>query len=334
MVGERRVAFADKVREKYAICHPLWCEGKRLLISTNLRDVLRRFRHTAEARLLWVDAICINQEDHAERAAQVILMPKIYHSASQVLYWLGEEDERTSDAVNLLRLLAEIGRKVALKQEDLPKQNALLDGSTCKKLSLPPFPSSPWEALMRFFERPVFRRVWIIQELAVAPKVVTCCGSIVDLEFRDIVDGATFINDSSWIYPIDIKYGSGTNMTTYILRAFSIRHQWMMREPGMTKGILIQNARNSEASDPRDKVYALLGLANDHSHRHTHDLYYGNDFNLDFLRAAGFEAERTSTGGLNIRGKASNEAAQERDTSHEEHDQKHGIFFQCCGRCI
>ena len=61
---------------------------------------------------------------------------------------------------------------------------------------------------------------------------------IIDLELRDIVDGATFINDCSWIYPMDIKYGSGTNMTTYILRAFSIRHQWMMREPGMTKECL------------------------------------------------------------------------------------------------
>ncbi|MCJ1248448.1 hypothetical protein MMC30_005666 [Trapelia coarctata] len=326
VVGGRRVAFTDEIREKYTVCHPLWCEGKRLLISTNLRDALRRFRHTTEARLLWVDAICINQEDHAERAAQVILMPKIYHSASQVLYWLGEEDEQTTDAVNLLRLLADVGRKVMAKPEDLPTRDALLDGSA-SKLGLPPFPSSPWKALIRFFERPVFRRVWIIQELAVAPKILVCCGPIVDLDFRDIIDGATFVNASSWIYPMDAEYGSGTNMTTYILKAFSIKHQWIMREPGVTKGCLIQIARNFEATDPRDKVYALLGLVNDYAHRHTHDLYHGNDFSLDFLRAAGFEAERTSAGGLNIRGKASGEGAQERERGDEEHDRKYGEFF-------
>lgn len=325
VIGGRRVAFTDEIQEKYSVRHPLWCEGKRLLIATNLRDALRRFRHSTDPRLLWVDAICINQEDHAERAAQVLLMPKIYHNAGQVLYWLGEEDEGTCDAVKLLKQLTDEGARVMYNPAHLPTRESLLDGSACQRLGLPPFPSSAWEGLARFFERPVFRRVWIIQELAVAPIIVACCGSIVDINLRDIIDAAVFINACNWIYPLDAQYGSGTNMTTFIVKAFSIKKDWALRKSGMKRD-LIQKARTFEASDPRDKVFALLGLINDYAHRHTHDLYHGSDFTLDFLHQAGLQAERTSDGGIHIRGNPNSEAAQKREKEEAAVRQKFDDF--------
>jgi hypothetical protein len=80
-VAGRRIPITDEIRSKYAIRHLIWCDGKRLLISTNLRDALRSLRHPSNPLRLWVDALCINQDDYDERANQVVLMQRIYHNA-------------------------------------------------------------------------------------------------------------------------------------------------------------------------------------------------------------------------------------------------------------
>lgn len=59
-------------------------------ITPNLYRALRRLRRTSQVRTLWVDAVCINQADTAERASQVSIMGEIYGQASNVLIWLGE----------------------------------------------------------------------------------------------------------------------------------------------------------------------------------------------------------------------------------------------------
>jgi hypothetical protein len=64
-------------------------DGKPFLVTSNLNDALRRLRHPDESRTLWVDAICINQQDNTERSQQVGLMRRIYNQASKVVIWLG-----------------------------------------------------------------------------------------------------------------------------------------------------------------------------------------------------------------------------------------------------
>jgi hypothetical protein len=64
---------------------------KMMKITPNLAEALRRLRHTDQPRTLWVDQICMNQNDDQEKAQQVSMMARIYESAKQVLVWLGEE---------------------------------------------------------------------------------------------------------------------------------------------------------------------------------------------------------------------------------------------------
>lgn len=59
--------------------------------------------------LIWVDALCINQDDLAERGSQISIMNLIYQSAQKVLVWLGEADESTSDAFDLIVELDKLG---------------------------------------------------------------------------------------------------------------------------------------------------------------------------------------------------------------------------------
>jgi hypothetical protein len=64
-------------------------DEKPFLVTSNLNDALRRLRQPDESRILWVDAICINQQDDTERSQQVGLMRRIYNQASKVVIWLG-----------------------------------------------------------------------------------------------------------------------------------------------------------------------------------------------------------------------------------------------------
>lgn len=73
-------------------------EEQKLRITTNLYEALVRLRDRSFERIIWIDAICINQEDKKEQAQQVQLMAMIYSKAHRVLVWLGEAADDTEGA--------------------------------------------------------------------------------------------------------------------------------------------------------------------------------------------------------------------------------------------
>jgi hypothetical protein len=81
-------------------------DGKRLHIKPNLEAALREFRrphhlsqNDKEHRTLWIDAICINQEDLEERNHQVSFICRIYSLSKDLVVWLGEEDQASRIAI-------------------------------------------------------------------------------------------------------------------------------------------------------------------------------------------------------------------------------------------
>jgi hypothetical protein len=72
-------------------------DERYLAVTTNLLAALHQLRNPTFPRILWVDAICINQDDLAERAEQVNFMATIYVCASQVLVWLGNTPDNSSE---------------------------------------------------------------------------------------------------------------------------------------------------------------------------------------------------------------------------------------------
>ncbi|KAF4633367.1 hypothetical protein G7Y89_g4750 [Cudoniella acicularis] len=85
--------------------HKAICSKKSIGITANLDGALRRLRHSKNIRHLWVDAICINQDDKAEKAVQVNMMQEIYENAKQVNVWLGEPSGKDELAFTSLRHL-------------------------------------------------------------------------------------------------------------------------------------------------------------------------------------------------------------------------------------
>lgn len=93
---------------KPARTHTIICSGVKLPLTSSLYHALRRVRLPLKSRRVWVDQICIDQDDLDERSQQVQFMNAIYRKASMVLVWLGEdENDEASAAFQLVEELAE-----------------------------------------------------------------------------------------------------------------------------------------------------------------------------------------------------------------------------------
>lgn len=69
--------------------------------------MLHRLRDTEDRRLLWIDAICINQQCDKEKTSQVKIMGQIYRNAARVIVWLGDETEDTKEAFDMMQMLSD-----------------------------------------------------------------------------------------------------------------------------------------------------------------------------------------------------------------------------------
>jgi len=102
----------------------IFCEEKNLPVTQTCAAAVSRLRRTATSRLLWIDAICIDQSSIPERNIQVQLMGEIYQRATQVLIWLGENTHETQDVLEYLRKAAQLehpkyaGRLASLSSQD------------------------------------------------------------------------------------------------------------------------------------------------------------------------------------------------------------------------
>lgn len=84
---------------------PIYCDGKVLFVTKSCEGALRRLIYGKSSRLIWVDAICINQQDTQERNQQVSMMGDIYRKAEHVNVWLGPGTAATDAALTELMSL-------------------------------------------------------------------------------------------------------------------------------------------------------------------------------------------------------------------------------------
>lgn len=225
-------------------------------IGVNLYAALKRLRLESQVRTLWADAICINQHEELseEKSSQILLMKCIFQGGQRTLVWLGEHDGKTALAFQIIQFLSEYVEEnpsASVKEECWQELRRIMLGKS-------PIPSHPfgqiwarWQrikavsALTSIFERSWFRRVWVIQELAVSKHVLLVCG-IHTVEW-DTVELAYHVAGSKW----------GTNDC---LNMLSEQRRIYQRDQPQELAHLILSAASSEATDPRDRIYGMLGL--------------------------------------------------------------------------
>ena len=215
---------------------------KRITITSNLQVALLRMRSTERTRIFWIDQVCINQDDGRERSSQVSRMGAIYSSAFQVSIWIGEEDEDAQLAFRFLPIMLSYMPSstsiTKVEQEYVWPSDALLVVR-----------SEGWEALARIFDRPWFRRVWVIQETAMAAQAQVCCGSFI-VPWDDLARACR-------IQMRQQSLRQGHNALESIDKTRRKRI-----EGGNDLYDTLFMSYRFQCTDPRDKIYAVVGLAN------------------------------------------------------------------------
>ena len=235
---------------------PINCNGLPIYTTRNLDIALRHLRQTDVAVMLWIDQICINQEDLDEKSRQVILMSKIYQRAWSTIVWLGEEAHDSDNAMDTLRTINEALQYYT--DERAP------DPEDFERLSLPAPDSQEWAALSQFLDRPWFQRVWVIQEVVLSNNIQVVCGNKT-LPWSDIGlfaicmvthDLTRYLNTST-----DVKGPAIETGYRHILRIDSIKdHNDTLTEPLPLLQTLVE-ARGARATDPRDNVFGVMGMS-------------------------------------------------------------------------
>jgi hypothetical protein len=148
--------WGDEKNGKYAVM--IHKDGKlhRKRVSETLGLALKYLRFEEE-RFLWIDALCINQENNDERSSQVAMMSLVYAAATKACVWLGEDDVESTMAIKFIR-------------EDISQLKDF--DSLCKNQQHAP----KWRSLLMLMQRPWFSRRWVVQEIVLAKNALVYCG--------------------------------------------------------------------------------------------------------------------------------------------------------------
>lgn len=220
------------------------CNGQRLALTKNLLNAIRRFRRKSEIVTLWIDQISINQEDLEERNSQVQLMGKIYKSAANVLIWLVDEADKSSMATEIISSLS----------DNLDKD---IHSWTAKE----------WRALGALLSRPWFSRMWVLQELGVASSATFVCGRQ-EIDWQHVSDMISYMQNTGLWLGVFGSSGYSSSVLAYgRLASLQLIRKEISNQGTVCSLIALCTSMYFDATDPRDKIYALTGLCacNGHS---------------------------------------------------------------------
>lgn len=248
LVCKFNIVRLDDCRHKYTAISYAWenqapvsrirfSNGQSIPLSLTLSTLFDSLRKNYRSFTLWIDAICINQKDTAEKSSQVRLMGQVYSCAEQLLLWLGESNRETQDAFQFME------SKQTLSWPD--------DWDLEKDLS-------GLESLFTVLERPYFQRVWVIQEITLNDNVLMACGS-------DRIDFDNFRLCVFAVWRFFEGWDDYDNDSDAIRGLYCVTRMIFVRDEYQDSGavryeILLQAALHCKATDNRDMVFAFRGI--------------------------------------------------------------------------
>ncbi|GAW23602.1 hypothetical protein ANO14919_131760 [Xylariales sp. No.14919] len=209
-----------------------------LRITPNLRDALCRFRLPSSPRRLWVDAVCINQQDEDEKGKQIPFMNVIYRGASAVLVWLGNYPRQAACLSSIKAYPRVIGK------ERGPGSRAGRQEHSELVMSISSLVQLAW-----------FSRRWIVQEAVLNPDVLLCCCN----------EELSWVRLANCLGMISNPPPDGKPLHSALTMA-SLWKRWVLNsDVARNNGIfdLLEAFDHFQCFDARDRLFALGGLATD-----------------------------------------------------------------------
>ncbi|KAH6651998.1 heterokaryon incompatibility protein-domain-containing protein [Truncatella angustata] len=232
-------------------------------ITYSLELALRRCRDGKGDVAIWADAICINQADNAEKAAQISMMRDIYKNSLKTYVYLGENEEN-------------------LRIELLTEENRMRLHEATRKDQL-----QANEAMGSLLEQNWFSRVWVVQEVAASLQCIVLFGDV-SFDYKLLIDHVEITSHTPFRTVLlqirqireiakNFKPAHMANARRFWLEKqfgnnLEKQRQFRKIEEAFEERFrpfpyplidLLESFRNRDATDPRDKIYAFLGLATD-----------------------------------------------------------------------
>ncbi|KAF5014024.1 hypothetical protein FDECE_5 [Fusarium decemcellulare] len=230
---------------------PVQCNNERLLVTPNCKAAMERLRLDSRPRYLWIDAICINQANIKERNQQVAMMTDIYRAATTVLMWLGEETESTRIAFEVLPRMAKAHDVFLQASGELPLDSPSVgeDDDPHELVKRLLQGKGVVEAFSNLLRRTYWSRAWIFQEIVLASsRGVAICGS----------------QHCQWMVLKHALLASmehpSTPCASSIFRIDYVEDR-LLGGGKISLGDATWTLSSLDATDPRDKIFASLGLA-------------------------------------------------------------------------
>jgi hypothetical protein len=222
-------------------------EGYPFKITPNLENAMYELR-SDHVQIFWIDALCINQKNDSERSKQVGKMRTIYNRAEKVVIWLGSSTPSVSRAFSLFEAVYE-NRSSKTAVADM-----LRDIRNHKGL----------EAIIELYRRSYWERIWVVQEVISAREATVMCGEYkIDWFKLQKIQNQLWKDHSRYILELSSHEPMLSDLSLQIGRQ-GIK---AMELPGnaysgvLDISTLLSTFWVKRASDPRDMIYALVGLS-------------------------------------------------------------------------
>ncbi len=176
-------------------------------------------------------------------------MRKIHESAANVFIWLGDEADESSLAIRLIPQLSGA----------FSTSEAYSNEVSLRRREIHSWTSKEWEALQALLSRPWFGRMWVLQELGVASSATVVCGNQ-SIPWQDISHLIGLMEDNTWLALFGSSgYRSSVLAHGRLTKLLSIR-QAISKNGKICSVDALYASRFFDATDPRDKIYAMIGL--------------------------------------------------------------------------
>lgn len=238
-------------------------ENQVIPLTKSLHVLLKDLRASQNISTMtfWVDQICIDQENDLEKNHQVGLMSEIYKSATEVITFIGPKHPGDDEGLDLAVELFNLSGSSWESAQNTSEEEA-------KALSLKfPAKRDPWESLMTLMDREWTERLWIVQESIVNKRTRMACGSrlipweafavCVEICIRTSVGHLTRPGDDIRSAAAQILLQRMTN----VHELARLKAEYSQERQSLLK-ILIKE-HNLLCTEPKDKIYALPGIAGD-----------------------------------------------------------------------
>ena len=232
-------------------------------ITRSLYHALHDLRYedsSSASRPVWADGVCINQDDVKEREQQVSIMGSIYRCALRVITYIGPE---ANDSERAIDFAYNIWRSCNAAQDKL-SNSALSPTDERVYIRLPPKSDPRCKALKKLLLRGWAARCWCAQEFLLNNDQRLMCGR------REINEWDLFPNIIELVFSRSLpafllphSSEDPNSLRECLVTLFHMRNKVVFQHSRFTLLELLSNFHPLQASDPRDKVYSLLGLASD-----------------------------------------------------------------------